>query len=139
MERKIYEDLLKWKKDSNKKPLLLYGSRQIGKTYTTTSFGEKEYKTVAYINTENNKELLEILKKENTVDRIISKLSLLTGESILKEDTLIILDNVTEGDIVKAIKKFGKKVFLKLYVKTMSKWRDKMNYLKELGFYDIDE
>ena len=33
----------------------------------------------------------------------------------------------------------GKKVFLKLYVKTMSKWRDKMNYLKELGFYDIDE
>ena len=51
---------------------------------------------------------MEILKKENTIDRIISKLSLLTSETILKEDTLIILDNVVDDDIVKAIKKFGK-------------------------------
>ena len=129
MERKIYEDLLKWKKDSNKKPLLLYGSRQIGKTYTTTSFGEKEYKTVAYINTENNKELLEILKKENTVDRIISKLSLLTGESILKEDTLIILDNVTEGDIVKAIKKFGKET-TEYHIIMITSLKEKINEFK---------
>ena len=108
MERKIYDDLLKWKKDPNKKPLLLYGTRQVGKTYTTIEFGEKEYKTVAYINTDNNKELIEIFKKENTTDRIISKISLLTGESILKEDTLIILDNVEDETIVKGIKKFGK-------------------------------
>ena len=108
MERKIYEDLLKWKKDINRKPLLIYGNRQVGKTYTAVEFGEKEYKTVAYINSDNNSELLNIVKKENTIDRIIAKLSLLTGESILKNDTLIIIDNVFDESIVKAFKKFGK-------------------------------
>lgn len=108
MERKIYSDLLKWKKDSNRKPLLIYGNKQIGKTYTTVEFGEKEYKTIAYINSDNNMELLSIMKKERTIDKIIAKLSLLTGENILKNDTLIIIDNVIDEDIVKAIKKFGK-------------------------------
>lgn len=108
MERKIYSDLLKWKKDSNRKPLLIYGNKQIGKTYTTVEFGEKEYKTVAYINSDNNLELLSIMQKERTIDKIIAKLSLLVGESILKNDTLIVIDNVTDDTIVKGIKKFGK-------------------------------
>lgn len=108
MERKIYSDLLKWKKDTNRKPLLIYGNKQIGKTYTTVEFGEREYKTVAYINTNNNQQLLSIMQKERTVDKIIARLSLLVGETILKNDTLIILDNVVDEDIVKAIKKFGK-------------------------------
>lgn len=108
MERKIYEDLLKWKKDINRKPLLLYGNKEIGKTYTTVEFGEKEYKTIAYINSDNNTPLLSIMQKERTIDKIIAKLSLLVGESILKSDTLIIIDNVVEEDIVKGIKKFGK-------------------------------
>lgn len=108
MERKIYADLLKWKKDPNRKPLLIYGNKQIGKTYTTVEFGEREYKTVSYINSDNNLELLKIMQKERTIDKIIAKLSLLTGESILKNDTLIIIDNVIDDDIVKAVKKFGK-------------------------------
>lgn len=108
MERKIYSDLLKWKKDTNRKPLLIYGNKQIGKTYTTVEFGEREYKTVAYINTNNNQQLLSIMQKERTIDKIIARLSLLVGETILKNDTLIILDNVVDEDIVKAIKKFGK-------------------------------
>ena len=108
MERKIYADLLKWKKDPNRKPLLIYGNKQIGKTYTAVKFGEREYKTVSYINSDNNLELLKIMQKERTIDKIIAKLSLLTGESILKNDTLIIIDNVIDDDIVKAVKKFGK-------------------------------
>ncbi len=108
MERKIYADLLKWKKDTNRKPLLIYGNKQIGKTYTAVEFGEREYKTVSYINSDNNLELLKIMQKERTIDKIIAKLSLLTGESILKNDTLIIIDNVIDDDIVKAVKKFGK-------------------------------
>lgn len=108
MERKIYSDLLKWKKDSNRKPILIYGNKQIGKTYTTIEFGEREYKTVAYINTYNNQQLLSIMQKERTIDKIIARLSLLVGETILKNDTLIILDNVVDEDIVKAVKKFGK-------------------------------
>lgn len=108
MERKIYSNLLKWKKDINRKPLLIYGNKQIGKTYTTIEFGEKEYKTVAYINTSNNQQLLSIMQKERTIDKIIARLSILVGETILKNDTLIILDNVIDEDIVKAVKKFGK-------------------------------
>lgn len=110
MERKIYSDLLKWKKDLNRKPLLLYGSKQVGKTYSAIEFGEKEYKTIAYINSDNNMAFLSIMQKERTIDKIIAKLSLLVGESILKNDTLIIIDNVVDEDIVKAIKKFGKEI-----------------------------
>ena len=108
MERKITADLLKWKKEVNRKPLLLYGNKQIGKTYTVIEFGEKEYKTVAYINSDNNIPLLTIMKKERTIDKIIAKMALLVGEPILKSDTLIIIDNVSDEEIVKGIKKFGK-------------------------------
>ncbi|MDE5587120.1 MAG: AAA family ATPase, partial [Bacilli bacterium] len=107
MERKIYQDLQKWKKDLNRKPLLLYGNKQVGKTYTAIEFGEKEYKTVAYINSDNNTALKNIVQKERTTDRLIARLSLLVGESILKNDTLIIIDNIKDEEIVKGFKKFG--------------------------------
>ena len=108
MERKIMNDFLRWKKDINRKPLLLYGNRQIGKTYSVLAFGEKEYKTVAYINCENNYELLSISKRENSVEKIVLRLALLVGEPILKKDTLIVFDNVNDLDIVKMVKLFGK-------------------------------
>lgn len=108
MERKIMNDFLRWKKDMNRKPLLLYGNRQIGKTYSVLAFGEKEYKTVAYINCENNYELLSIAKRENSVEKIVLRLALLVGEPILKKDTLIVFDNVNDLDIVKMVKLFGK-------------------------------
>ena len=54
MERKINVYLRKWKKDVTRKPLLIYGNKQIGKTYSMINFGEQEYKTVAYVNCENN-------------------------------------------------------------------------------------
>lgn len=108
MERKIISDLLRWKKDPEHKPLLIYGNKQIGKTYSAIEFGEKEYKTVAYINSDNNLELLNIMQKERTTDKIIMKLSLLVGEPILKKDTLIIIDNVNNDCVVNSIKKFGK-------------------------------
>ena len=108
MERKIMNDFLRWKKDINRKPLLLYGNRQIGKTYSVLAFGEKEYKTVAYINCENNYELLSIAKRENSVEKIVLRLALLVGEPILKKDTLIVFDNINDLDIVKMVKLFGK-------------------------------
>ena len=107
MERKIYQDLQKWKKDLNRKPLLLFGNKQVGKTYTAIEFGEKEYKTVAYINSDNNVTLKSIIQKERTIDRLVARLSLLVGESILKNDTLIIIDNLKDEEIVKGFKKFG--------------------------------
>lgn len=129
MERKIYDDLLKWKKEAANKPLLLFGNRQVGKTYITLEFGEKEYKTVAYINAENNQELINIAKKENTIDRIVSRLSLITGESILKNDTLIIFDNVYDENIVKMIKKFGKEDS-EYHIILITSLRDKINEFK---------
>lgn len=108
MERKITADLLKWKRDVSRKPLLIFGNKQIGKTYTVLEFGEKEYKTVAYVNCENNHIVTDIFSNERTIDKIIFKLSLFVGETILKNDTLIVLDNVNDAQIVKGIKKFGK-------------------------------
>ena len=107
MERKIEEFFQKWKSDIIRKPMVLYGPKQIGKTFSALAFGEKEYKNVVYFNTDNNKELLELFTKEKSTEKIILNLSLESGETILKDDTLIILDNVNNNEIVKGIKLFG--------------------------------
>ena len=106
MERKIYNDLLKWKK-TIKKPLLIYGSKQIGKTFSVLEFGKKNYKNLVYFNVENNLELINIIKREKSPERLITKLSALSGETILKDDTLIVLDNVNDINVVNTIKLFG--------------------------------
>ncbi len=107
MERKIEEFFLKWKNDIIRKPLILYGPKQIGKTFTALQFGKKEYKNTIYINTDNNKEIIELFKKEKSTEKIILKISLISGETILKNDTLIIFDNINDIEIVKGLKLFG--------------------------------
>ena len=107
MERKIEEFFQKWKSDIIRKPMVLYGPKQIGKTFSALAFGAKEYKNVVYFNTDNNKELLELFTKEKSTEKIILNLSLESGETILKDDTLIILDNVNNNEVVKGIKLFG--------------------------------
>ena len=107
MERKIEEFYHKWKNDSIRKPLILYGAKQIGKTFSVLAFGQKEYKNTVYFNTENNPSILDIFQKERSSEKIILKLSLLSGETILKEDTLMILDNVDNIEIIKGLKVFG--------------------------------
>ena len=107
MERKIEEFYHKWKKDIIRKPLILYGPKQIGKTFSVLKFGQEEYKNTVYFNTDNNNEILDAFQKERSIEKIILKLSLLSGETILKEDTLIILDNLTNNEIVKGLKIFG--------------------------------
>ncbi len=108
MERKINSYLRRWKKDITRKPLLIYGNKQVGKTYTALKFGEEEYKNTVYFNCENNLDLLNMLRKEKTIDRIISKLSLLSNETIIPNETLIIFDNIDEVDIVNGLRVFGK-------------------------------
>ena len=107
MERKIEKFFYKWQKDIIRKPLILYGPKQVGKTFSTLAFGKKEYKNTVYFNSDNNLELLDIFKKEKSTEKIILKLSLLAGETILKEDTLIIIDNLNDIEIVKGLKLFG--------------------------------
>ena len=107
MERKITDDLLKWKRDNLNKPFFLYGARQVGKTYAVLAFGAKYYRNVAYFNMENNKELLSLLEKEKVLDKLVSRLSILAGESIFKDDTLVVFDNCNNEEEIKALKIFG--------------------------------
>ncbi len=107
MERKIMQYFHKWKNDLIRKPLLVYGSKQIGKTFTVLEFGSQNYKNVVYFNCGTNSELLELFKKEKSPDKLILNLSLMSKETILKEDTLLVFDNVSELEIVKGIKLIG--------------------------------
>lgn len=94
MERKMSKKLLEWKNDKEKTPLILYGARQVGKTYTILSFGKENYKNVAYINFEDNTEISKIFEHDLEVERIIKELSVKLGITILEEDTLIFFDEI---------------------------------------------
>ncbi len=107
MERKINKFLLKWKTDLIRKPLLIIGTRQVGKTYTALDFGKANYQYVAYFNTDHNTILKDLFKKERSITRLAEALSIISEVPIVKNDTLIIFDNVTDEEIIKGIKLFG--------------------------------
>lgn len=95
MRRKLYSDLLAWKQSSTRKPLILLGARQVGKTYLLQTFGKQEYSQVAYVNCDNNTQLATLFA-DYDMSRVVRTLSALTGISIRPYDTLIILDEVQE-------------------------------------------
>ena len=107
MERKINKFLLKWKTDLIRKPLLIIGTRQVGKTYTAIEFGKQNYQYVAYFNTDHNTILKDLFKKERSITRLAEALSIISEVPIVKNDTLLIFDNVTDEEIIKGIKLFG--------------------------------
>ena len=107
MERKINKFLLKWKTDLIRKPLLIIGTRQVGKTYTAIEFGKNNYQHVAYFNTDHNTLLKDLLKKERSITKLAESLSIISEVPIVKNETLIIFDNVTDEEIIKGIKLFG--------------------------------
>ncbi len=107
MERKINDDLLKWKRDSLNSPFFLYGPRCIGKTFTVLEFGKKYYQNIAYFNTLNNSEIINLFDKEKVLDKLVKKLSIICGESIFKEETLIVFDNLNDEKLMKELKIFG--------------------------------
>ena len=94
MERKMSKKLLEWKNNKEKTPLVVYGARQVGKTYTILSFGKENYKNVAYINFEDNSEISKIFEQDLEVERIIKELSVKLGITILEEETLIFFDEI---------------------------------------------
>lgn len=94
MYRKVFEQLKKWKNSDVRKPLIIYGARQIGKTYSMLEFGKAEYDNVAYFNLENNSDLVSIFEKDLNPERIIAELAILKGVSITPGRTLIILDEI---------------------------------------------
>lgn len=94
MERKIINKLIQWKSSPDRKPLILQGARQVGKTYTALTFGKQYYKSCVYFNFEDNKELSKIFDRDLNSERLINELSAKSGQTILKEDTLIFFDEI---------------------------------------------
>ncbi len=142
MERKIVSFFQKWKTDIIRKPLMLYGPKQIGKTFTVLEFGKVEYKNVVYFNASNNKGLVELFKKEKATDKIIINLSMISGETILEEDTLIVFDNVDDIEIVRGLKLFGSEVS-KYHIIAITSRRENLNSFKGeglqfKGMYEMD-
>jgi predicted AAA+ superfamily ATPase len=107
IERTIYQDLLAWKNASTRKPLLLQGARQIGKTFLLKQFGAKEFETVAYFNFDEQPELQQFFENTKNVQRIVQNLSALFGKPIVPEKTLIIFDEIQEcNDALNTLKYF---------------------------------
>ena len=95
MERSIYSNLKKWKESLTRKPLILQGARQVGKTYILKEFGAREYSEVVYINCDDNNDMQNMFV-DYDVDRIIRSLSAISGVSIKPSTTLLILDEIQE-------------------------------------------
>jgi predicted AAA+ superfamily ATPase len=110
MERDIFEKLRQWKIDANRKPLLLQGARQIGKTWVMREFGRREFKYVAEFNVDEVKELKQVFARTKDPQRLIMDLSLYVSVPILPEETLIIIDEIQESeDALNVLKYFAEK------------------------------
>lgn len=94
MERTLYQDLLRWKNSKRRKPLLLQGARQVGKTWLINSFGKSEYNNYIYLNFEQNPALRTLFTGKLSPKEIISNLSLYLGKKIEAKDTLICFDEI---------------------------------------------
>lgn len=98
MERFALTALSKWKKSKSRKPLIIQGARQVGKTWLMKEFGRREYEQVAYINFESSDSLKSIFKEDFDVNRLITAFQIETGIRIRPDNTLIILDEIQEAE-----------------------------------------
>ena len=96
MERFILKKLLDWKNSPYRKPLILKGVRQVGKTWILKEFGRRCYENTAYFNFDENEEYKQFFETTKDVDRILQNLMLASGQKIVPEKTLIIFDEVQD-------------------------------------------
>ena len=94
MYRKVMTFLEEWKQNPYRKPLIIQGARQVGKTYSILEFGRTHYDNVAYFNFETNPKLCETFEEDISPDYLIPILSHIAGQTIVREKTLIVLDEV---------------------------------------------
>jgi len=107
MKRLLYKSLLDWKKSNRRKPLLLQGARQVGKTYLVNEFGKSEYQNFYYLNFEQNPRFASFFEQELNPEQIIFDLGLYFGEKIVSENTLIFFDEIQEvPNVLKSLKYF---------------------------------
>ena len=110
MERNATELLVKWKKSVNRKPLVLKGARQVGKTWLMKDFGKRFFTNFVYCNFDENTDLKSIFEANKNPHRIIELLSLISGEKIVPGETLIIFDEIQEcAEALNCLKYFKEK------------------------------
>ena len=110
MKRNAIQDMINWKNDAERKPLVLRGARQVGKTWLMKEFGKNCYKDFAYFNFDEEDELKSIFEANKNPLRIIELLSMIRGEKILPGRTLIIFDEIQEcPEALNALKYFKEK------------------------------
>lgn len=107
MYREKIEELKKWKESPNRKPLIIRGARQVGKTWLMKEFGKKNYEKCAYINFDDNVRMNKLFDEDFDIDRIIQGLKIESSVNIEPDNTLIILDEIQETPkALKALKYF---------------------------------
>ncbi len=98
MDRAAMSELKSWKSKPGRKPLLIRGARQVGKTWLMKEFGKMEYDRTLYVNFESSKLLKSLFKEDFEISRLITALQIETGIKVNPENTLIILDEIQEAD-----------------------------------------
>lgn len=107
-ERNLYADLLTWKAGKYRKPLIVQGARQTGKTSLIRYFGKTQFTETAYFNFEERPELSHIFKETKQVERLVHNLSIIHGKKIEPSHTLIVFDEIQEcEEVLNALKYFS--------------------------------
>ncbi len=107
MKRSAYKQLVDWKNSLRRKPLILQGARQVGKTYLVNEFGRDEYSKYVYLNFEQDENLQTLFSKNLNPETIINNISLYIGAKIVQKDTLLFFDEIQVAPLVlKSLKYF---------------------------------
>lgn len=96
MERSIYKKLIEWKNKEGRRPLILNGARQVGKTYILQAFGKNEYKKLAFFSLDRNKKAVEVFEKGGSTADMLIALSAISQTDITPNDTLVVLDEIQD-------------------------------------------
>lgn len=96
LNREAIKDLIKWKNREHRKPLIIHGARQVGKTWLMKEFGKTHYEKIAYINFENNERMEHLFNGNLDIPRLITALQIESGVTIDDKNTLIIFDEIQE-------------------------------------------
>ena len=98
MKRILVDQLIHWKNAKNRKPLILQGARQVGKTWILKEFGRIAFKQTVYLNFESSERLKNIFAADFNIQRIISVIEIETNQTINAKDTLLIFDEIQEAE-----------------------------------------
>lgn len=96
MQRTAMESLIKWKTNKNRKPLIIEGARQVGKTWLMKEFGKQSYADTVYINFDSNSQMADLFSADFNTERLLMGLELYAGRKIVPDKTLLIFDEVQE-------------------------------------------